>query len=90
MAYLRGNNMKKRRIGLSKKEKADIPQNIVVLVLMIAIIVSITGTWMVLDAVSGVSSQNPIQNRVVEATTQGNIALNIEYDEPKNQTKTGE
>jgi len=79
-----------KKTGLTKKEQDDIPKNIVVLVALIAIIVSITGTWMVLDAVSGQSPQNSIQNRIVEATTQGQIALDIQYDISENQTKTGE
>lgn len=63
-----------------KKTNADIPKNIVVLVLFIAIIVSITGTWMVLDAVSNAS---PSTNTI---TAKQNIALDIEYDQEKNIT----
>lgn len=72
---------------MMRKEKEyagqqDIPKNIVVLVLFIAIIVSITGTWMVLDAVSntGTSSASMI-------TAKQNIALDIEYAQEKNATE---
>ena len=67
-----------------KKEKEDIPKNILILMLMIVIIVSITGTWMVLDKVS--NTEQMIQNKYV-GSAEGNIALDIEYDQ-KNQTNT--
>ena len=79
--------MKKTSVNRSSPNNSDIPKNIVVLVLMIAIIVSITGTWMVLDAISGTTASTGLANRILEANREGNIQLNIEYDQPINVTQ---
>ena len=80
--------MKKRKIEtMHSSNTADIPKNIVVLVLFIAIIVSITGTWMVLDSISNSQVSTGFANRIIEANTQGNIALNIDYDQKINSTE---
>lgn len=78
---------RKEKGGMMRKAKEyaggqDIPKNIVVLVMFIAIIVSVTGTWMVLDAVSntGTTTVNTI-------TAKESIALDIEYAQEKNTTK---
>ena len=65
---------------------AHIKINIVVLVLMIAIIVSVMGTWMVLDKISDSNLPTPFDT-IVTGNSQGNIALNIEYDSTENQTQ---
>ena len=82
--------MKKTSVNRNSQNNSDIPKNIVVLVLMIAIIVSVTGTWMVLDAISGVSTSTGLANRIIQANHEGNIQLNIEYDEPINITQEPE
>lgn len=79
--------MKKTSVNRISQNNSDIPKNIVVLVLMIAIIVSVTGTWMVLDAISGVGASTVLANRIIESNQDGNIQLNIEYDEPINITQ---
>ncbi len=79
--------MKKMQVNRRSQNNSDIPKNIVVLVLMIAIIVSVTGTWMVLDAISGATASTGLANQIIEANQNGNIQLNIEYDQPINTTQ---
>ncbi|MBW2968564.1 hypothetical protein KY314_00390 [Candidatus Woesearchaeota archaeon] len=76
------NKMKKR---VKSKKVDDIPKNIVVLVLMIAIIVSVTGTWMVLDTISNTEIPVFFQKAIV-GKSNANVELNIVYDKPINQT----
>ncbi len=60
----------------------DMPKNIVVLVFMIAIIVSVMGTWMVLDKISSVETAT--SNAMISHPK--SVALDIEYDTPENKT----
>lgn len=78
--------MKQKRDGMRNPGTQDIPKNIVVLVMFIAIIVSITGTWMVLDAVS--NAETPATANAI--STKGGIALDIEYEQKKNETRAAE
>ncbi|MBN1644419.1 hypothetical protein JW851_00065 [Candidatus Woesearchaeota archaeon] len=77
--------MTKKKI-LTQNEKEDIPKNIVVLVLMIAIIVSVTGTWMVMDSIHGLETGASVSNNIGPAKT---IALNIEYDNTTQEAENG-
>lgn len=68
------------------KKEADIPKNIVVLVLMIAIIVSVMGTWMVMDSINGLETGASISDNIGPAKT---IALDIEYDNSTQEEENG-
>jgi hypothetical protein len=63
-----------------RKKSDDVPKNIVILVLLVSIIVSITGTWMVLDTIANIPS--PVAN-LIQTVSQGEAALDISYDAPR-------
>jgi len=78
---------KKNKSCLSTQEKKDIPKNIIVLVLTITIIVSVMGTWMVMDSITNLETGAAIS---AQASTGREIALNIEYDNQTSETENAD
>jgi len=74
----------KKKPYLSMEEEKDIPKNIITLVLAVAIIVSIMGTWMVMDSTTKLETRAAIS---AQPSPGREIALNIEYDNQTTETK---
>jgi len=75
----------KRAVGT---KHSDISGVIALILMLTAIIVSATGTWIIMDTISNAkmaTSMEIIETSWPEATIDGNVALNIEETPQENQ-----
>lgn len=59
----------------------DIPNGVVVVLILVAIVVSVLGTWTVLDASRSVSDQSASNLYYEASESVGSVSLEIKYPE---------